>query len=101
MCNNVRNRFRNEKCPKHLRKAREQESLVRRGCDSFRGKPRPPLAPPLTNPAPIRVSWSGPRDTLCDVFAVQIWTLGVSLYLTRSCRTRSGFCTVTGPPARQ
>lgn len=31
MCNNVRNGFKDEKCPKHLRKAREQAALTWKG----------------------------------------------------------------------
>lgn len=69
MCNNVRNGFKNEKCPKHLGKTREQESLRREG-----------LREPWREAPPPGVSWSGSRGTLCDVVAARVWIPGASLY---------------------
>ena len=54
MCNNVRNGFKNEKCPKHLRKTREQESLRREGLrEPWREAPPPAQVPPPGSPGVV------------------------------------------------
>lgn len=76
MCNNVRNGFKDEKCPKRLSKAQEQAGLTWEGrCEPLREvpvqrKPGPAQAtPPRKAPRPIRVSCGGCRDALCYLSA--------------------------------
>ena len=124
----MRNGFRNEKCPKHLRKARERESLREEGLWELSREAPPPQSPAPTESSGVDL---GIPSAICLLFRFGVLDLrstyhagrcqfplptarrtfrvrtGDSKLCTgprktgRGCRTRSGFCTVAGPPARQ